>query len=77
MYLAGRVHPDLESQSKKRLAVGNKVDRMPNFLLGHNNSLQEEVIYLETNDSTFCYMVHAFKLQLSQTCLHVEFCNVR
>lgn len=49
------------------------MEEMPNFSLGHNDSLWEEVLYLETNYSSFCYMVHAFRLQLSQTCLMLNF----
>lgn len=39
------------------------MEERPNFSLGRNHSLWEEVLYLETNDSGFCDMVHAFKLQ--------------
>jgi len=52
------------------------VERTPNFSLGHNNSLWEEVLYLETNYSSFCYMVHALTLQLSHS-LDAELCSVR
>lgn len=73
LHFAGTVHPDLESWSKKRLAVGNQGDEIPNFSPGHNNSLWEEVLYPETNYSTFCYIVRTSKLQLSQTCLMLNF----
>lgn len=46
---------------------------MPHFSLGPNNSLRVEVLYLKTNYSSFCYMVLASKLQLSQTCLMLNF----
>lgn len=49
------------------------MEETSNFSLGRNHSLWEEVLYLESNYSSFCYMVHAFQLQLGHTCLRLSF----
>lgn len=36
----------------------------------------KKCFYPESNYSTFCYMVHAFKLQLSSNLLDIEFGNI-
>lgn len=67
----------LRAKAKTDLQSSHWVDEMPNFSLGHDDPLWEVCFYPESNYSTFCYMVHAFKLQLSSNLLDIEFGNIR